>query len=227
MFPSSRVWVTRAQPGADRTAERLTAAGHAPVVAPLLEIRRLHVQPDLTGIDALTFTSRNGVSAFVTLSPDRSRPVLAVGDATAQAARDAGFSDVRSANGDIHALAALIRSEAPDLTLLHPRAVQPAGDLAAEVGTAARIRSLPVYEALITDTAAPDDWDMVLIHSPRAAHALADRLSPEASEHRIAAAISPAAAAPLASLGFAEIHIAATPDENALLATLGKREASV
>lgn len=227
MYPSSRVWITRAQPGADRTAARVVEAGFEPVVAPLLTIRHLVVIPDLTGIDAVAFTSRNGVSAFAALSPDRSRPVLAVGDATAQAAREAGFSNVRSAAGDIHALAALIRSEGSGLSILHPHAVQPAGDLTAEVGRAARIVSLPVYEAIITNSAAPNDWAVVLLHSPRAAQALAGRLSPEAANHRIAVTLSRAVAAPLLGLPFSEIRIAATPDENALLTALGKREASV
>ncbi|WP_415491802.1 uroporphyrinogen-III synthase, partial [Brevundimonas diminuta] len=43
----------------------------------------------------------------------RRHPVFAVGDATAEAARAAGFADVRSAAGDIHALARLIAAEAP------------------------------------------------------------------------------------------------------------------
>ena len=38
---SPRVWITRAQPGAARTAARLTALGFEPVVAPLLAIRRV------------------------------------------------------------------------------------------------------------------------------------------------------------------------------------------
>ncbi|WP_284222549.1 uroporphyrinogen-III synthase, partial [Brevundimonas denitrificans] len=82
-----RVWVTRAEPGASRTADRLTARGFDPVIAPLLAIRPIpQAPPDLTGIAALAFTSANGVAAFGALTPDRTRPVFTVGDATAQAA---------------------------------------------------------------------------------------------------------------------------------------------
>ena len=221
------VWITRARPGADRTAERLSGMGLTPVVAPLLTIAPLKVRPDLAEVGALTFTSMNGVTAFTSLSTRRSLPVFAVGDATAASARAAGFADVRSAGGDIHALAALIRAEGSGVSILHPAASEPAGDLAALVGDAARITALAVYEALETDASPPEAWDAVLIHSPRAARALAARLSPDVAPGRIAVALSPAAAAPLAPLDFAEVRLAAIPTEASLLATLGKRGASV
>ena len=56
------VWVTRAQPGAAATAERLRAMGYEPLVAPLLEVRTLPGGPiDLTGVAALAFTSASGI----------------------------------------------------------------------------------------------------------------------------------------------------------------------
>lgn len=213
-----RVWITRAQPGAERTADRLTALGFTPLVIPLLAIRPLEVALDLAGVDALAFTSTNGVSTFAALSGQRALPVLTVGDATARAAREAGFADVRSADGDLTALAALIRTEARGLTILTPTAAQPAGDLAALVGGDARIKTVAVYETMETGAAPPDGWDTVLIHSPRAARALV-ATSPRTGSHR-AVAISPAAAAPLFDLGFAEVRIATAPTEDALLVTL-------
>ena len=220
------VWVTRAHPGADRTAERLKAQGLTPVVVPLLTLRPLNVRPVLKGIEALAFTSRNGVAAFAELSSVPAMPVFAVGDATATAAREAGFTDVRSAGGDLYALAALIRAEATGLSVLHPAATEPAGDLAALVGDAARIETLAVYEARETGAAPPETWDAVMIHSPRAARALSAGLL-FAPGDRIAITISPAAAEPLASLGFAEIRVASAPTETSLLAALGKPWVSV
>ena len=41
MTPIRRVWVTRAEPGAARTADRLTALGFTPIVAPLLTLAPL------------------------------------------------------------------------------------------------------------------------------------------------------------------------------------------
>ena len=63
---------------------------------------------------ALAFTSVNGVAAFAALTPRRDRPVFAVGDATAQAAHDAGFADVLSASGDLRDLARHLQTARED-----------------------------------------------------------------------------------------------------------------
>ncbi|MES2834893.1 MAG: uroporphyrinogen-III synthase [Pseudomonadota bacterium] len=214
-----RVWVTRAEPGAARTAVRLTALGFEPLVAPVLAIRPLSPAIDLTDIAALAFTSVNGVAAFAARIPERDRPVFTVGDATAQAARDAGFTDVRSAAGDIHALAALIAAAALG-PVLAPGAAEPAGDLAALLEGKAEVRALAVYEAVETDIPAPAGFDAVLVHSPRASRALA--MHAWALDDRLAVAISAAAAALLEDLGLREIRIASAPTEAALLQGLGE-----
>src|SRR5262245_272902 len=104
-----RVAITRAQPGADETAARLRALGAEPVIAPLPTIAPCAFDTSVAGADALLFTSSNGVRVFPDVGGARAVPVLAVGDATAEAARGAGFSDVRSADGDVEKLAALAR----------------------------------------------------------------------------------------------------------------------
>ena len=203
--------------------------GFEPVVRPLLRIERLPATAPAAPPDALIFTSVNGLAAWTDLSPDRATPVLTVGAATAAAARAAGFASVRSADGDIEALAAQIRAD-PALKsarLLHPAAETPAGDLGALIGGHARLETLPVYRAVETGAAPPEAFDAVLIHSPRAARALSATLPPAAAEGRIACTISARAAAPLTALPFAEIRIAASPDEASLLACLGKPPAAV
>jgi uroporphyrinogen-III synthase len=226
-----RVWITRAQPGAARTAARLTALGFEPVVAPLLTIRPLpdalaHA-PDLSTVAALAFTSPNGVEAFAALTPRlRALPVFAVGDATAEAARATGFHDARSAAGDIHALARLINASPIHGLILAPGAREPAGDIHALLPDH-NLQRLPVYAAEETDAAAPVAFNAVLVHSPRAARALAAILSPDAAAQRLAICISAAAAAPLATLGFAEIRTADAPDEASMLTALGKSVSAV
>lgn len=226
MRPIRRVWITRAQPGAARTAARLSTLGFEPVVAPLLTIRplpdALNTAPDFATVAALAFTSPNGVAAFTALTPGlRDRPVFAVGDATAEAARDAGFADARSAAGDIHALARLIGASPIKGLILAPGAREPAGDLPALLPDH-DVRRLPVYAAEETDVVVPTDFDAVLVHSPRAARALAAILTPEAARNRLAVCISAAAAAPLTALSLAEIRTADAPDEASLLTALGK-----
>ncbi|RZJ86859.1 MAG: hypothetical protein EON88_23925, partial [Brevundimonas sp.] len=171
---ADRVWITRAQPGADRTARRLADLGFEAVVAPVLTIRPLAFEPPAPNTGAvLAFTSANGVAAFAGFaSAFRDHPVFTVGAATAEAARTAGFTQVRSADGDAQALARLLAEVAPTGLLLAPGAAQPAADLQALTGPGVRIQPLAVYEAMETDVVAPN-FDAVLIHSPRAARAIA------------------------------------------------------
>lgn len=231
MTPIRRVWVTRAEPGAARTADRLTALGSTPIVVPLLTLAplpgALDAAPEPDAVASLALTSPNGVEAFAPLIPRfRDHPVFAVGDATAEAARAAGFADVRSAAGDIHALARLIAAEAPLGPLLAPGAREPAGDLPALLPDRP-VQRLPVYAAFETHAPAPATFDAVMLHSPRAARALAADLPRAASSGRIAICISEAAATPLHPFDFAQIRIAAAPDEPAMLSALGKPAAPV
>ena len=189
------------------------------MIAPLLAIRPLpQAAPDLTGIGALAFTSRNGVEAFAALTADRRLPVFTVGDATAGAARAAGFAEVRSAAGALGDLVRLLAETAPG-PVLAPGALEPAGDLAALLTGRVEVRPLPIYEAVATGAPAPAAFDAVLVHSPRAGRALAT-LAPFAGQ--VCAAISDAAAAPLAGASGLELRVASRPDEAALLQALGK-----
>ena len=173
-----RVWITRTTPGADRTAQAVRALGFDPVVAPLLEVRPLARTGDYLSLDdvaALAFTSVNGL-IFADLTPRRDWPVFAVGHRTAQAARDRGFTDVRSAGGDAEDLAALIAREwgarglarGPGV-LLVPGAVRPSADLAGLLAGRVPVRSMAVYETVETAVLTPADFDIVLVHSARAA----------------------------------------------------------
>src|SRR5262249_41652863 len=79
-------------------AERVRALGHEAVAAPLLAVMSIEgVRVDLAGVAALAFTSANGVRAFSDATGERGLKVFAVGAATAQAARAAGFKTVLSA----------------------------------------------------------------------------------------------------------------------------------
>ncbi len=106
--------VTRPREQADELAAALSARGIEPVLEPLIEIRLKDdgarvLAPLLEVAGGLLFTSANGVRAFATFSMRRDLPALAVGDATADAARDAGFADVASAGGTVADLALLVR----------------------------------------------------------------------------------------------------------------------
>lgn len=232
-----RVWITRTAPGAERTAEAVRLAGFEPVVSPLLMANPAFAPADITpmleGVTALAFTSVNGL-VFTGLTPRRDWPVFAVGDRTAEAARQQGFADVRSAGGDARDLAELIRRDWPALPedvqagrLLVPTATRPAADLSVLLGGLVQVRAVAVYETLESPAALPHDVDIVLIHSPRAAETLARRLAPGQASGRLLIALSEACAGPLRPLGFSEIRVASHPDEASLLQALGKPPTAV
>ena len=226
-----RIWVTRAAPEAQATARRLRARGHAPLVAPVLEVRPLDgPEPDLEGVGAIAFTSRNGVRAFCALSPERGLPAFAIGRATARAARDLGFSKVHSAEGDAMALAALIieRRAAFSGHVLHASPETPAGDLVGALnarGVPARAqvvyRTTPLglaAAALGALQADPIELDALTVHSPQAARRLAQFAELDRAAGRLVAyCISAAAAEPLNGLIFQGLLIAPFPNEASML----------
>ena len=229
-----RVWVTRAAPGAEATAARIRTLGHIPIVGSLLETRPIDpgcVEPPAETA-ALAFTSANAVRAFAAWTPGRDWPVFAVGAATAAAASELGFGSVRSADGDVSALAALIVARPETGAVLHARARETAGDL----GGALAAAGVPVLALTLYETVAVDppphvarDWrqgdvDAVLLHSAKAARTLAAWLAGPAGAAPLRAAalgLSVACVAPLSAAGFARVQAAATSNEAALLDLLG------
>jgi uroporphyrinogen-III synthase len=97
---------------AERTAEALRAAGHEPLVAPIFDIRQLpHRIP--AGVEVFAATSANALRQARFVAGHLAIPVFAVGDATATAALQLGFADVRSADGDAGDLARLLAGTLP------------------------------------------------------------------------------------------------------------------
>lgn len=170
-----RVAVTRALPEAERTADHIRARGADPVLVPLLTIVPCAFDTSTEGAQALLFTSSNGVRAFPDVSTARDRVVLTVGDVTAEAARAAGFKNVRSANGDVHSLAALAKStlDPSKGKLIHIAGDHVAGDLGGTLRAAGFNVERRLAFASVAAASLPDAFttplDIVLFHSPRAA----------------------------------------------------------
>jgi uroporphyrinogen-III synthase len=221
-----KIWITRAQPGADSTAERVRALGYEPVVAPLLTVKLLaDVAVDLSGVAALAFTSANGVRAFAALSGERAMRVFAVGSATAEAAKAAGFKRVLSADGDVSALAAGIGHRRSELigAVLHPGALEPAGDLVGALeAQGVMARRLILYETVAAGIA-PESvpslvgCDAVLLHSPKAAQVLARLLKTNPAPQMRALGLSKAVLKPLARAKIGARAYPSMPLEGALL----------
>ncbi|WP_309644105.1 uroporphyrinogen-III synthase [Phenylobacterium sp.] len=223
---SQRIWITRAQPGAAATAARVREMGHEAFVAPLLEVRNVPgAQLDLSGVGALAFTSANGVRAFAELTADRSLRVFAVGSATAQAAKVAGFKRVLSADGDVAALAEGIAVRRAELTgaVLHPGAAELAGDLAGVLArNAIEARQVVLYDTVAAtlsedEMAALGDLRVVLLHSPKAAQALAALARAQPLPQLRVLCLSKAVLIPLNRVKFAAKVFSPFPLEAALL----------
>lgn len=101
-----RILVTRPEEAGRRTAARLRALGHDPVLLPLM-IAEHHPEAVLEALRrphaALAVTSAEAVRVLRALGPELTpqlgTTVFAVGEATAIAAREAGFPSVQVAEG--------------------------------------------------------------------------------------------------------------------------------
>jgi uroporphyrinogen-III synthase len=222
-----RVAITRALPEAERTAARVRERGAEAIVAPLLTIVPCGYDTNTQGAQAIIFTSSNGVRAFPDVRGARDRIVLAVGDATAAAALEAGFSDVRSADGDVRSLAALAKASLDPAKgkLIHIAGDHVAGDLGGELRAAGfsverRLAYASVAAAVLPE-ALREPLDIVLFHSPRAAESFIALGAPNAAR-LTAGCMSAAIADAAAERSWKRIIIAPRPREDDLLtATLG------
>lgn len=207
--------VLRPEPGASATARRARALGLAPVVSPLFTVRAIAWDPpDASTFDTVLFTSANAPRhAGAGLARYRHLPCLAVGDATANSARDAGFGDVTAGTHDAERLLAAI---APDTRVLHlcgehrHAAARPTTQIPVYVSQAAETLAAVAREATAAGAVA-------MLHSPRAAAVLCSLL-PRPSRANVAiVAISPAAA-DAAGSGWATVAAAPRPADAAMLA---------
>jgi len=237
--PTSRqtLWVTRPAADARGLAAALRAMGHHPVVEPLLTIVSLGgPPPDLAGVQALLATSANGVRAFAARSPERGLPLLAVGDATARAAGQAGFARVESASGDVDALAELARRllDPAAGAVLHIAASERAGDLAGALGAGGfAYRRAVLYqarpaEALSAELAAlirGGRLDGVLVFSPRTGTTLVRLLRQTGLADAAAGldlfCLSTAVADAAAALQWRRVIVAEEPTQPSLLDMVG------
>lgn len=214
------VAVTRPQPQADGTAALLRAAGYRVTLAPLLVLERLGDGGSATGFAALAFTSRTAPMLLASRGDLHRLPVFAVGDATAEEARRAGFADVTSAGGTADDLLALVRRAATG-RVLHLAGEEQRGDLVERLGTAGIAAERRAIYRMVEAAALPGAVaDAVLLYSPRSARIFASLAAGTAWEGVPCVAIS-AAAAEAVRLRH-PVRVAREPTEPAMLAALGK-----
>jgi uroporphyrinogen-III synthase len=234
--PTATILLTRPEPGASATAAALRRElGEVPILlSPLMAVQELTPKLPGAAFSAAVFTSRAGVAAAIRLrEAGYSLPQIAyaVGDATAAAAREAGFQ-AQSAGGDAAALLALLWRENPAGPLLHLRGRE-AGDTLAKGLNSAGIET---FEALVYAqipvplTAAARQLligtgrVILPLFSPRTAtlfHAATRHLTPRAPLDIVA--MSPAVAEAAAPIPAVQRSIAAEPTEAAMVWSVATR----
>jgi uroporphyrinogen-III synthase len=177
--------ITRPDDDAEPLAAALIARGITVAREPLLTVKPVgDATVDLEGVQALLFTSANGVRAFANLSSRRDLPVFAVGDNTARTARAAGFENVESASGAVEDLARLVarRLDPKRGLLFHAAGSAVAGDLAGLLGQQGfELRRSVLYTADQASALSDDtkgrlergEIGLVLLFSPRTAETFA------------------------------------------------------
>lgn len=209
------VVVVRPEPGHAATIAALRAAGLEARSLPFFATRAVDwTPPDPATIDALLFTSAQALRlAGPGLETLSARPVVAVGPATADAARAVGLSVVLTGTKDAAAVVAQARAMGL-ARLLHL-----AGRERVETGAAMRTVYAADPLSVSAEAVATLAGDIVLLHSARAARRLAELVdaspAPRAS---IALVAISAKVAEAAGPGWAALAIADLPRDAAMVA---------
>ncbi len=239
-----RLLVTRPEPDATRQARQLEAKGHEVVVEPLLEIaypERLDLPFDEA--QALIVTSRNGLRALRRAGFPESAldlPVLAVGESSADLAREMGFGQVHEGRGTAADLVAVAETHcAPSSRpLLHLAGANLTSHLKpALVRRGFEVLQPAVYEAVaarrLGDAVQQEIRERrlhgIVFMSPRTAAIFLELLAVHGLELEARSipcfCLSNAVGAKLAAFGFGHVAICGRPREDELLALIPGRPA--
>jgi len=237
-----RYLVTRPRDDAEAFAKTLYERGHVAIVAPVMEVHVIAGEPiALEGVQAVLATSANGARALAARTKRRDVTLYAVGPQTAEAARDAGFPIVISAEGDSAALVETVAREADPAKgrLFHAAGAETAGRLRqALLSRGFRIETAVLYEAVpvaklpaeAEDALRNETADGVFLFSPRSARIFAALVEGAGLAAQcaklIAFCISAATAEALNPLSFARMAVAGTPNQDAILDLIAQPDAA-
>ena len=235
-----RLLITRPKQDAGTVAAVLTERGHSVRLEPLISI-----EPEAGAVipekvyQAVLVTSANGVRALAaTRGVDRVKDcrALAVGKASAEASREAGFGRVEDASGDLQDLVRLTEDTCTPSggPLLYAAGKVVSGDLKAMLEAKGyEVDRLVLYDAVPADTLSSEtlsalcagEIDGVLHFSPRSARIWA-RVAPDDGLELVHYCLSQAVAdALLEELDgpAGQVQVAPRPNQDALIALLDGR----
>jgi uroporphyrinogen-III synthase len=235
------VLVTRPSPDSETTAASLRARGFEVLLAPMLRFEPVASSGLDAEYGAVIVTSANALRAVEAQLEGGllKRPVFAVGDNTATAARKAGFGKVMASEGDAGGLRDLVRAAVKKRqlrkrdALLYLAGADLARDLAGELAadglnvvtvTTYRMAALSSLPREACDAFAANTIQAVLHYSQRSARAFLDAARADGVEISALAVphccLSANIAAILREAGATQVLSAASPDEKALFAAL-------
>lgn len=212
--------MTRPRVAAERFIQALPATlKHRVSVcySPLLEILPVNAEIDLTRVKGVIFTSVNGVSSTLGLTPPCGLVAYCVGKATADAASQAGWSAKMMGETARELIDTMLASRAVG-PLLHLSGQHVRGDIAGELTNAGcLVRRLVVYDQKLLELT---ESAQVLIHeggriiapmfSARTARHFFEQCPQDARLHVIA--LSPAVAKPLSNMPNLTVTLCNRPD---------------
>ena len=228
-----RIAVTRPQADSERTAAALRARGHDVLVAPLMQVEPVaaDIRPSWAAVIVTSANAPGAIAAHPCRAALIKLPVFAVGRRSADACKDAGFTNVITAGGDVRDLVRLIVERRADAAgpLLYLAGEDRAADLigeltargvAAEMAVVYRAATVPFPPALI-EALKSGEIEAVLHFSRRSAE---NYLAGAGQAGLLSQALAPRQfclsaqiAQPLAAAA-KNVSIAARPDEASLLA---------
>lgn len=213
--------IIRPQPGADATAKRATALGIKTTVASLFEVRPVEWALAATRhYDALIITSANALTyGGPALGHLRDLPVLAVGNATAEHAKEHGFKIAATGNSGVSHLLEMQEAQGFRNILwlagTDHMAITPPAPIRVDRVVVYESCALPPSDALIAALNTPA---VTALHSPRAArifNQLCDDLDIDKAQQSLVT-LSPAIAQ-VAGNGWRAVCMADQPNDKALL----------
>lgn len=223
--------LTRPRAASERFAEALpqTVLDRVSVLtSPLIGIEFLVESLDLGGARGIVFTSANAVDAAAAATADRTLLCHCVGEATAAAARNAGWH-ARNCGANSDELVTALAADPPPAPLLHLSGRHTRGDIASRLShLGIPTRSLAVYDQPLLPLSsealavlAAEDPVIAPIFSPRTARHFADLVFASAPLHVIG--LSEAVVEPLKNRQLASLEVAETPDASAMIRAIASR----
>lgn len=226
-----RLLVTRPVDEAARTAARLTALGHEPALAPVLDIAPTGAVLPAGPFDLVIATSARALQPACPVEA----PLACVGEKTAAVGRRAGFSVTVTAP-DADRLAETLLQDASPKTALYLAGQERRADLEIRLRAAGwRVELVEVYAARpvsawprdIMSGIAEGGIDGILHYSPRSAELAAQLIGPS-WPHLAHFCLSPAVARVCARFpGAINIFTASQPTEECLMTLIGEQNASL